>query len=67
MAFINVTADQCNVQGQVLAPRQPRASFDLNEDLIGAYRGNEVWLKSGAKFINLGGNCFTNIRRDGNR
>ncbi|MBC7887255.1 MAG: hypothetical protein H7Z13_05155 [Ferruginibacter sp.] len=60
MSFIAVTADPCNPQGHT-SSQIPRSDLQLNVDLIGAIRGNEVLLK-GDDVINLGGHYFKNFK-----
>lgn len=60
MSFISVTADQCNPQGHT-SSQIPRSDLQLNVDIIGAIRGNEVLLK-GDDVIILGGNYFKNFK-----
>jgi len=59
MSFIRVTAEECNPQGHT-SSQTPPSELQLNVDLIGAIRGNEVLLK-GDEVIFLGGHYFRNF------
>lgn len=60
--FIEVTAEACNQDGHTLPSGQSlKVEFRLNTDMVAAFHGNEVALKTG-KVIILNGKFYTNLR-----
>lgn len=60
MTFIPITAVQCNSQGST-DQRSPRVNLRLHKDLIGAFKGQEIYLKGG-DILSIGGHFYTSLR-----
>lgn len=58
--FIKVTAYQVGQDGRKL-PQQIAIDIDLNTDLIGAFKGQEVLIK-GSSIISLNGLLYSHLR-----
>lgn len=60
MTFIQVTAQQCNAQGDINQGTPP-SNLRLHKDLIAIINGQEVYLKGG-DILNVGERYYTNFR-----
>lgn len=59
MTFIEVTAQECNVQGVVGQGSIP-TSLKIHKDLIGGFNGTRVLPREGMT-MKVGGKLYTNI------
>jgi hypothetical protein len=59
--FIKVTAIECNSQGHIGTGHTTPTELYLHCDLIGAFKGNDVYLKAGS-FIAVGGHYYTKLK-----